>query len=171
MKQAMTPEEIKEKKPYLDWSLSEKEYELHQRKAAATVCQTTRKRAFTRQCGPSTVPTKSPSQCCDCSPTRMTEFCKGLVKVLVSLTLMTVRQSFSRPKVTTTHQRLSHTKARLLVSAGFYATSQYGCAANRFLRLAALWRIKRCRDTDESRWRCARDWRLWQLHGDSNRRW
>ncbi|MDO5013203.1 MAG: phosphoribosylformylglycinamidine synthase subunit PurL [Lactobacillaceae bacterium] len=26
MKQAMTPEEIKEKKPYLDWSLSEKEY-------------------------------------------------------------------------------------------------------------------------------------------------
>lgn len=27
MKQAMTPEEIKEKKPYLDWSLSEKEYD------------------------------------------------------------------------------------------------------------------------------------------------
>ena len=53
----------------------------------------------------------------------MTGFCKGLVKVLVSLTLMTVRQSFSRPKVITTHQRLSHTKVRLLVSAGFYATS------------------------------------------------
>lgn len=27
MKQAMTPEEIKEKKPYLDWSLSEREYD------------------------------------------------------------------------------------------------------------------------------------------------
>ena len=27
MKQAMTPEEIKEKKPYLDWSLSEHEYD------------------------------------------------------------------------------------------------------------------------------------------------
>lgn len=27
MKQAMTPEEVKEKKPYLDWSLSEKEYD------------------------------------------------------------------------------------------------------------------------------------------------
>lgn len=28
MKQAMTPEEIKEKKPYLDWSLSERELSL-----------------------------------------------------------------------------------------------------------------------------------------------
>ena len=27
MKQVMTPEEIKEKKPYLDWSLSEHEYD------------------------------------------------------------------------------------------------------------------------------------------------
>ena len=27
MKQAMTPEEIKEKKPYLDWSLTEAEYD------------------------------------------------------------------------------------------------------------------------------------------------
>ena len=26
MEQAMTPEEIKEQKPYLDWSLTEKEY-------------------------------------------------------------------------------------------------------------------------------------------------
>ena len=27
MKQALTPEQIKEQKPYLDWSLSEREYD------------------------------------------------------------------------------------------------------------------------------------------------
>ena len=57
----MTPEEIKEKKPYLDWSLSEREYDyicdhlLH-------ACPTTQKSACSPQCGVNTVLTKNLSQ-------------------------------------------------------------------------------------------------------------
>ena len=121
MKQAMTPEEIKEKKPYLTGVCLKKNMTTSA-KSCCTVCQTTRKRAFTRQCGPSTVPTKSPSQCCDCSPTRMTEFARagegaGVVDIDDGQAVVFKAESHNHPSTVEPYQ------ARLLVSAGFYATS------------------------------------------------
>jgi hypothetical protein len=48
MKQAMTPEEIKEKKPYLDWSLSEREYDYIWRSFASSLAQLHRNRLVLR---------------------------------------------------------------------------------------------------------------------------
>lgn len=62
MKQAMTPEEIKEKKPYLDWSLSEHEYDYICDHLLHRLPLTILKSVCSPQCGVNTVLTRNPSQ-------------------------------------------------------------------------------------------------------------
>ena len=110
MMQEMTPEEIKEKKPYLDWSLSEEEYDY--------ICD-----KLLHRLPNYTAHTRSLSRFSVSSQPRVPAFCKGLVKGQGLLTSVTAKLSFSRLKATTTQLLLNLTKGQLLVSAGSCVTS------------------------------------------------
>ena len=105
----MTPEEIKEKKPYLDWSLTEHEYDFICEKLLHRLPNYTETGLFSvmwsEHCS-----YKSQNRYCACFLTRMKEFCKDLVKVRVLLILAIIRQLSLKLKVIIILQPLNHMK-------------------------------------------------------------
>jgi phosphoribosylformylglycinamidine (FGAM) synthase-like enzyme len=109
MEQAMTPEEIKEQKPYLDWSLTEKEYNYIADQLLGRLPNFTETGLFSAMWSEHCSYKKS-KPVLRLFPNKNARVLQGPGKVLGLWTLMMVKQWYLKLKATTTQQLLNHTK-------------------------------------------------------------
>ena len=120
--QEMTPQEIKDQKPYLEWGLTEKEYDYICDHLIHRLPNYTETGLFavmwSEHCS-----YKKSKPLLKLFPNKMNGSYKAQGKEPESLILVMIKPLFSRLKVITTHQPLNLTKGQQPGLAEFYGTS------------------------------------------------